>query len=291
MLTEQDPRPSVSPNHEIMTFWQDVMADKYWRYRAILVGATARHARRVFAMQEEPSGARVLDVGCGFGETTLDWARMVGERGRAVGIDPCEAFLEVARADAYAAAITNASFRAGDAQTASLTGFDRVFSAFGVMFFAQPVAALRNLRAALRPEGRMQLLVWNTRAENPWLTLAIEACEAVLPSRQENGATCGPGPFSMSDPEALAAMLRAAGLNRVELQRLQEDTLVGTDIEQAIDFQLALGPAGERMRIAGALGTPAEDRIRELLRQRFEDYRRDGGVWMSSSAWYATGVG
>ncbi len=265
------------------------MVEKYRRFRTVLVGATALHTRHALALHEPPAGARVLDVGCGFGETTLDWARRIGERGEAVGIDPCEAFLEVARADAQKAGVTNASFMCGDAQTTRLADFDRVFSAFGVMFFAQPVAALRNLRAGLKPGGRMQLLVWGSRADNPWLTLAAEACERVLPPRTVEAATCGPGPFSMSDPDDLHAMLVAAGLTDVEVHGLREEVVIGADVESAIDFQLEIGPAGERMRIAGARGTADELRIREEVRRSLAAHHgRD--VALLSSAWYATGV-
>ncbi len=157
------------------------------------------------------------------------------------------------------------------------------------MFFAQPVAALRNLRRALNAGGRMQLLVWNTRADNPWLTLAVEACERVLPPIVQ-GATCGPGPFSMSDPGALRTMLEAAGLADIELHSFREEVFVGATVERAMDFQLALGPAGERMRLAGALGTPAESRIRAEIHRLFAAHTRRDGVWLPSSVWYATGV-
>src|SRR5262249_52428191 len=158
MTMEERRGATEGPNDEVISFWQNVMVDKYRRFRPVLVGATALHTRNALFIDEPPIGARVLDVGCGFGETTIHWARTVGERGEAIGIDPCEDFLDVARADARAAGIANASFRCGDAQTTRLSGFDRIFSAFGVMFFAQPVAALRNLRAALSPGGCMQLL-------------------------------------------------------------------------------------------------------------------------------------
>lgn len=282
--------PVTSPNADSIAFWEDVMTEKYRRFRRVLVGATALHTARALSLHAPPPAARVLDIGCGFGETTLVWANRVGAGGEAIGLDPCEDFLAVGRADARAANVTNASFRAGDAQTAELSGFDRVFSAFGVMFFAQPVAALRNLRSGLRPGGRMQLLVWNTRADNPWLSLAIEACERVLPPITEPAATCGPGPFSMSDPSMLGAMLARAGLTDVELHQFDQDVFVGADIEEALNFQLALGPAAERMRRAGAYGTPLEDRIREEVLNLLEPHRRSDGLWLRSSAWYATGI-
>lgn len=281
---------SPGPNADVMAFWQDVMVEKYRRFRRVLVGATALHTRHALSLHSPSRGARVLDVGCGFGETTIGFATRVGPEGEAIGLDPCPEFLAVGQADSAAGRVANVSFREGDAQTAELADFDRVFSAFGVMFFAQPVAALRNLRAALKPEGRMQLLVWNTRAENPWLTLAIEACERVLPPVTEPAATCGPGPFSMSDPCALAVMLARAGLSRIEIHRFDEEVFVGADPEAALDFQLALGPAGERMRRASAHGTPMERRIREEVLELLAPHARADGVWLRSSVWYATGV-
>jgi ubiquinone/menaquinone biosynthesis C-methylase UbiE len=289
-MEREDPPRVAGPNDEVMSFWKDVMVDKYRRFRAVLVGATALHTRRALAVHPPPRGAQALDVGCGFGETTIEWARRLGPHGRAVGLDPCAAFLEVARADAQTARITNASFRCGDAQTASLSGFDHVFSAFGVMFFAQPVAALRNLVRALHRGGRMQLLVWSTRADNPWLTLAEEACTRVLPAVVPNAATCGPGPFSMSDPDVLSGMLSATGLSRIEVCSFREEVFVGEDIERAIDFQLELGPAGERMRVAGARGTAAEGRIRDELRRSLAAHARANGVWLPSTVLYATGA-
>lgn len=278
------------PNDDVMSFWQDVMVDKYRRFRSVLVGATALHSARARKRHAPLPGARVLDIGCGFGETTLAWAQHVGIGGEAVGLDPCPAFLDIAREDARKARIANASFICDDAQTAKLEGFDHVFSAFGVMFFAQPVAALRNLRRALVPGGRMQLLVWGSRAENEWLTLAAATCEEVLPPIERKAATCGPGPFSMSDPEALEIMLNAAGLRDIELHAQREDVFVGADADRAIDFQLALGPAGERIRIANAIGTPAEREIRDRLRGTLAAHERPDGIYLPSTIWHATGV-
>lgn len=283
-------RPPPPPNSEVISFWQDVMVEKYHRFRGVLVGATALHTKRALSIHEPPPGARVVDIGCGFGETTIGWAARVGPDGEAVGLDPCAEFLDVGRADSRAAGVPNVSFRLGDGETAELAGFDRVFSAFGVMFFARPVAALRNLRAALNPGGRMQLLVWNSRAQNPWLTLALEACDRILPPIPERAATCGPGPFSMSDPCVLGMMLVRAGLTRIELHRLEEDVFVGADAERALDFQLTLGPAGERMRLAGAHGTSMEQRIRDEVLELLGPHCREDGVWLRSSVWYATGV-
>src|SRR5690606_1618849 len=137
---------------------------------------------------------------------------------------------------------------------------DFVFARFGTMFFANPVAGLRNMRKALRPDGRMVHIVWRRRADNPWLSMAKDVVTRFLPEPGADAQTCGPGPFSMSDQETVTAMMTAAGYDNIEFRRVDAPVLVGKDVQDAIDFQLAIGPAGEVFREAGA---EAEEKRRE----------------------------
>jgi SAM-dependent methyltransferase len=231
----------------------------------------------------------VLDVGCGFGENSLELARLVGEGGRVVGLDCCDALLEIARADAKAARLRHASFVCGDAQTQRFAEpFDYVYARFGTMFFQAPKAAMRNLRASTVPGGRMVSLVWREIADNPWLGLAQAIALRHLPPPPDDGRTCGPGPFSMADPEVVRAILEGAGWTDVALERIDAPFLVGRTVEDAIDLCLELGPAGEIVREARERGIDRRDAIVADLRAALAPHATPQGVVMRSSTWCIT---
>ena len=98
------------------------------------------------------------------------------------------------------------------------------------------------------------MIVWRAREDNPWLTLSKEVLLRYLPAVKEDAATCGPGPFSMADPDSVTGQLRIAGYTDVRFERIDADVMVGRDIDEAVAFQLAIGPAGEVVREAGAEG-------------------------------------
>jgi ubiquinone/menaquinone biosynthesis C-methylase UbiE len=268
-------------------FWNDVLAPKFIRFKHILVDGLTQHSEAVFPSLPVRPGDRVLDVGCGFGDTAIKLANLVGPEGEVVGIDCCDAFLDYARKDVEAKGLTNISFMRGDAEVAlPADNFDFVFARFGTMFFANPVAGLRNMRKALRPGGRMVHIVWRRRADNPWLSMAKDVVIQFLPEPGADAQTCGPGPFSMSDQETVTAMMKAAGYEGIEFRRVDAPVLVGRDIQDAIDFQLAIGPAGEVFREAGA---EAEDKRRVIEAALAKAIKRQtlaaDGIVMDSSSW------
>src|ERR1700712_970938 len=224
----------ASPNAETIEYWNDVLAAKFERFRHVFVGASDVHSRRPLERSGPAPGARVLDVGCGFGETTLQLAGIVGPGGSAAGTDCCARFLEVARADASAAGVTNASFTLADAQTAAFEPeFDLAFARFGTMFFADPVAGMRNIRTALVPGGRLLMVVWAPIEDNPWLSFARSIVQRHLPPEASEPAP-GPGPFSLSDPAVVTSTVTAAGYSDVGLERTTEVVRVGGSVEEAM---------------------------------------------------------
>ena len=268
--------------------WNEILTPKWIRFRHLLSGNGKIHSDIAYADFGIREGDKVLDIGCGFGETALEIGQMVGPSGEVIGIDCTDAFLDIANQERDDADATNVRYEVGDAQVCDLpeSYFDVVYSRFGVMFFQSAVRALRNANRALKPGGKVCLIVWRSLADNPCWGAAKEIALRHLPPPGDNASTCGPGPFSMAGEETDRAMLEAAGFPEVELfKRIDADVCIGTDIEEAIDYQILVGPSGEIVREAGELGQEKLPAIREDLRKLMAPYLRNDGVWMPSSTW------
>jgi ubiquinone/menaquinone biosynthesis C-methylase UbiE len=167
----QQAAPQIERN-EYVDFWNEILVPKFVRFRHILVDGLSHHSAKVFPRLEVRPGDKVVDVGCGFGDTAIELARRVGPEGRVLGIDCCEAFLAFGREAAEAEGVGNVEFVEADVQTYPFRPeFDFCFSRFGTQFFENPVAALRNMRVSLKPGGTMTMIVWRDIADNPWLGL------------------------------------------------------------------------------------------------------------------------
>ena len=277
---------------EFVKFWNEVLAPKFVRFKHVLVDGLTQHSEAIFPALPVREGDRVLDVGCGFGDTAIKLARLVGPKGDVVGIDCCDAFLDYARNDAEEKSIANISFQRGDAEIAlPVNEYDFVFARFGTMFFTNPVAGMRNMRLALKPGGTMVHIVWRDRVDNPWLSMAKEVVLKFLPPPGEDAQTCGPGPFSMANEEMVRGMMKAAGYEEIEFRRVDAQVLVGNDVQDAIDFQLALGPAGEVFREAGEEGESKRAEIESALSEAINAQRQSTkGIVMDSSSWVISAI-
>ena len=278
---------TVVDNTDAFTgFWRDVLVEKFERFRNIMLGGLSYHSAIPLAKLPLPAGARAVDVGCGWGDTAIELARKVGPAGKVLGLDCCDAFMDKGRRDAVAAGLTNIRFVEADVQTYPFEPeFDFAFSRFGMMFFANPVAAMRNVRSALRPGGALMFITWRTLDDNPWLGMPKQVVSRFLPPPGDDAQTCGPGPFSMANPEIVSAQLKAAGFTDVSFERVDGPVMIGRDVDQAVAFQLALGPAGEMVREAGALAKARHDEIDAALREELARHLKSDGVWMASSSW------
>ena len=272
---------------EFVRFWNEVLGPKFNRFRHILVGGLTHHSEAIFPKLPVRKGDRVLDVGCGWGDTTMKLARMVGPEGAVAGIDCCDAFLDTAKEDVATAGLSNVRFVRGDAEVAlPEEEFDFVFARFGTMFFANAVAGLRNMRKSLKPGGRMVHIVWRDPKDNPWLSMAKNEVLRFLPPPGEDARTCGPGPFSMADEPTVRKMMEIAGYEDITFERVDAPVLVGHDIKDAIAFQLAIGPAGEVFREAGAEAEAKRPEIEAALAEAIDRQKRDSdGIVMDSSSW------
>ena len=267
-------------------FWNDVLVAKFERYRNIMLGGLSYHSAVPLAKLELPAGAHAVDVGCGWGDTAIELARKVGPTGSVLGLDCCDAFLEKGRRDAGADGLANVRFVEADVQTYRFDPeFDLCFSRFGMMFFANPVAAMRNVRTGLKPGGTLIFITWRTLDDNPFLGMPKAVVSRFLPPPGEDAQTCGPGPFSMANPDVVSAQLKAAGFTDFSFERVDGPVMIGRDVDQAVEFQLALGPAGEIFREAGALAEDRRGEIEAALRTELARYAGDDGVRMNSSSW------
>jgi len=276
---------------EYVDFWNEILVPKFINYKHILVDGLTHHSAAIFPSLPVKKGDKVLDVGCGFGDTAIMLAERVGPTGEVIGQDCCTAFLDYGRQDAKTRGITNVTFVEGDALLDRFEpDHDFVFSRFGTMFFANPVAGLRNMRSALKPGGIMTHIVWRTPEDNPWLSMAKEVVLRFLPPPGENARTCGPGPFSMCDQETVTKMMEIAGYEDIEFERVDAPVLIGKTVEDAIGFQLALGPAGEVFREAGEEAEAKHDQIEAALAEAIEAQRHGAdGIVMGSSSWVISG--
>jgi SAM-dependent methyltransferase len=280
--------PDVAPaNEESTEAWSGPLFERFVRFRPYIAEGLGRHGEVAMAAHPPRPGDRVLDIGCGFGDTTRRLAELVGPEGEAVGIDVSEPFVELAREEAAAAGLHNVDYRVGDVQIADLGGpFDYVFSRMGVMFFANPVQALRNVRGAMRPGGRACFVVWRRKLDNGWIHEAERVVERFLehPEKTEE-PTCGPGPFSMADADVVSEQLAIAGFDSVELRRSDLPMRMGADLDGAVDLVMSIGPAGEVLRLWGDRADEIRPRIATDIRGVLAPFECDDGVLAPSSTW------
>jgi len=273
--------------------WNTVLFDKFVRFRRVLTGGLAEHGEAALRGRPYPPGARVIDIGCGFGDTTLAIAKQVGLEGAAAGVDCAQNFIALAAKEAADASATNASFFVADVQSDDLRGpYDYGFARFGTMFFNLPGAALRNIRRSIKPGGEFTMVVWRKREDNPWIHDAEQLVREIVPvvaHEETDQVHCGPGPFSMAGPDMVSEMMQSAGFERVSFERHDCDICIGADMDEAVEFAMALGPAGEIIRLAGEEGERLRPKVSEALRTLFAKRKRGDEIWAGSSSWIIRG--
>jgi SAM-dependent methyltransferase len=277
---------ATTANAEAIEAWDGPLFDRFVRFRHIVVAGLKNHGDEALRLFPPQAGWRVLDLGCGFGDTTQDIARMVGEDGEAVGVDASERFIAAAREEAAEAGVGNAGFAVADVQADDLSGpYDMAFSRMGTMFFASPVVAMRNVRRALGPGARLVMVVWRRREDNDWIYRAQTIVEGFVTKPDESDEpTCGPGPFSMAGADTTSDILLHAGFTDISLRRCDLPILLGNDVEEAIDLTMALGPPGEILRLQGDRAAHLHEPIRDALREAFKEFETPEGLLRASAS-------
>ncbi len=277
----------VIGNSEAIEAWNGVLFDRFVEFRDIVCTGLGIHGAAALELYPVEPGQRVLDIGCGFGDETRRIAGLVAPGGEVVGVDAAARFVEAGSEEAAAQGVPNARFEVADVQDGVPgSGYDRVFSRMGTMFFENPVAAFRNVRAAMRPGALLTMVVWRQKAENVLFFEAERIAERWLthPDRSDE-PTCGPGPFSMANADTTSGILRSAGFDRITLTRSDAEMRQGGSVEEFVDFITAIGPAGELIRVNEDEGERLRPQIERALREELASYQRADGVYAPTSAW------
>ena len=262
-----------TPNAEQAEFWSEVaptwieLATQFER----VGGPPGRLAMDRLGLSP---GQRVVDLGCGVGPTTFELAARVGASGEAVGVDISEDMLAGARQAAERAGVTNVRFVLADVQEHDLGegAFDAAFSRFGVMFFADPVAAFTNIRRSLCAGGRLSFAAWQTVFDNEWMLLPGMAAMSVLGTPPPMPGPDEPGPFSLADPDKVRSVLDKAGFEDVAVEP-HNDLIVAPEdtIPAIVEASVRMGAAREALREAPEMDQPVRRAVEDALRERVED--------------------
>jgi ubiquinone/menaquinone biosynthesis C-methylase UbiE len=283
---------AAADNAEAIQAWDGPLYDRFVRFREIVTTGLGRHGEAAMELFPPQPGQRVLDIGCGFGDTTQVLAGLVGAEGEAVGVDAAARFIESARSETAEMSIDNARFEVADVQMDDLGGpYDLAFSRFGTMFFANPVAALRNVRSALEPGARLVMVVWRRREDNGWLYRAQTITESIVSRPEEyDEPTCGPGPFSMAGADTTSDILLNAGFTDIQLHRCDLPIAVGNDVEEAVDLVMALGPGGEILRLQGERAAHLHDKVRAAVTEGMAEFGSPDGIQAPASTWIVSAL-
>lgn len=223
--------------------------------------------------------ARVLDVGCGTGATTLAMARVLAGQGECIGVDISASMLALARERAQREDLC-VRFVQADAQTHPFPPehFDRIISRFGVMFFADPVLAFANLHRSARPDARLRFVAWRDAADNPFMTTAERAAAPwlVLPERRAGG----PGQFAFADPQRVHALLDEAGWRDIDIRPL--DLACSLPETRLVAYITRLGQVGLVLQDADA---DTRARVVDAMRAAFAPYVHGGEVRFTAACW------
>jgi SAM-dependent methyltransferase len=222
----------------------------------------------------------VLDIGCGTGQTTREAARAAAA-GSALGVDISAQMIDRARELARAEGLRNVAFEQADAQVHRFphNRFDVAISRFGTMFFDDPLAAFANIERALRPAGRLVMLVWQEHERNAWSVSIQQAVEGHAGLRPQARA---PDPFSLADRTTVEAILGAAGFGQVTFTDVREPVFYGPHVPAALDWVRGFTSTREALaRLDPAHAERALQRLRDVLAA----HRSERGVWFDSRAW------
>lgn len=267
-------------NEEQIEYWNDDAGTQWAAHQTALDAMLAPATAALMEAAAVQSGERVLDIGCGTGQTSL----LAHEQGANVtGVDVSRPMLDLARSRAGA----GVQFLLEDAaEHQASEKYDLVMSRFGVMFFEDPLAAFKNIRANLRPGGRMAFVCWQAPRVNLWVMVPMGALKPLLPEAPAPDPH-DPGPFAFADPERLEGILRDAGFSEIAIspQALEVCLSQSGGIDDAVRFSSRIGPASRALKEADEALHP---KLLAALKQALEPHDKDGRVALPGGIWVVT---
>jgi SAM-dependent methyltransferase len=269
-------------------YWNGPAGDKWARLADAqdhMLGALGSTAMNVCDIHP---GHSVLDVGCGSGTTTIEIARRVGKTGHVLGIDISTPMLDVGRARRNALDIDNVTFENKDVSTYPFEAdtFNRVFSRFGVMFFADPINAFSNIRSGLQAGGRIAFVCWQAKDKNPWIEIPMKVVLQHVPAPPPADPEA-PGPMAFADPERVRHILSGAGFAEIKIEPFETLIPFEADVSGSVQRMVQIGPASR------LLSSASEDvivRVKSDLSDAIARFQTDNGVMIDGATWIVSAI-
>jgi len=276
----------TADNAEQIEYWNGRAGETWVTAQQHLDAMLAPISAALLERADPRAGERVVDVGCGCGDTSL----AVAARGATVwGIDISEPMLAHARSRAAAANVAGVAFSCTDAATQAFTpDHELVISRFGVMFFADPHAAFANLRSAFAPGGRLCFVCWQSPRDNPWVSIAGAALRPFLAEPEHTPDPREPGPFAFADPDYVRDILTGAGYHEIGVEPLPTTLHVADDVAEALDFMQQVGPLS---RALAELDEHTAPRALDAVREALAVHATPTGLDLGAACWLVSARG
>jgi len=279
--------PQSPSNAAQIEFWNGPTGERWTRLQKPIEDNLRPFRDAVLQRLQPKPGERIVDIGCGAGETTLALADRVQGHGFVLGVDVSRPLLQ--RAIARAANTPEYPIRFVEADAAAhpfeRASFDALFSRFGVMFFADPAAAFAHLRRALKRGGRLAFCCWRDRRENPWVTLPVAAARKHLSELPPPPGPEEPGPFAFADMARIRRILTSAGFAHIDCEKFDPLLAYGDSARSAAEYLTQMGPIGSVLQ---EHPEALRAQVAETLAVMLEPYREPAGIRLAAATWIVT---
>jgi SAM-dependent methyltransferase len=276
----------TAANQDQIDYWNGEAGRRWVAEQERLDAMMAETTLALIDAADPQWGEKVLDVGCGCGSTSIAYAEAVGPEGRVTGLDVSKPMLAFARDRARESDLKSIDFVLDDAATRDLgaDAYDLISSRFGVMFFADPIAAFRNLRRAMKPKGRLAFVCWRDWRENEWVRVPVSAVRPHVPPQPPLGPE-EPGPFAFASLGRVRTILAGSGFDVVAVRPLDATGEFGTTLEEGVEYMMGFGPIS---RMLGPASELERARAKAALTAALKPYAEKGTIAMGLAQWLVT---